>query len=163
MSLQPSFYHTPTSPQLMVQPDSYLTLHYQLATKNGVVVLTTLNSTPATLQMGAGNLAPFLEAVLLGLTEETHCTFLFQPEKAYGLRHDDFIQRIQRSTLEKYRLFDKEKALYQIGDIVAFTHAKGGGFNGVVRSLEEDTILFDFNHPLAGEVLLFEVHVISIL
>jgi FKBP-type peptidyl-prolyl cis-trans isomerase SlpA len=56
----------------IVTESAYLTLHYRLATADGTDLVTTFGSTPATLMLGQGQLAPFLEQRLLGMAEGTH-------------------------------------------------------------------------------------------
>ena len=53
----------------IVTESAYLTLHYRLATADGTDIVTTFGSTPATLMLGQGQLAPFLEQRLLGMAE----------------------------------------------------------------------------------------------
>ncbi len=51
---------------------------------------------------------------------------------------------------------------YKVGDLVDFAAPGGGRFAGVLRELNDEDALFDFNHPLAGQTLKFEVHIIGI-
>src|ERR1700744_6778711 len=55
----------------IVQPDSFLTLHYRLSGPDGAEVVSTFDDKPATLSLGAGQLAPAIEACLLGMEEGT--------------------------------------------------------------------------------------------
>ncbi|MDE2430609.1 MAG: peptidylprolyl isomerase, partial [Burkholderiales bacterium] len=66
----------------VVTADSYLTLHYRLATLEGDDIISTFHESPATLQMGTGQLAPQLEEALLGLEEGTHTTQELEPGRA---------------------------------------------------------------------------------
>jgi FKBP-type peptidyl-prolyl cis-trans isomerase SlpA len=52
---------------------------------------------------------------------------------------------------------------YVVGDLVDFAAPSGGRFAGVLRSVDEQGYIFDFNHPLAGQTLLFETKIIGIL
>ncbi len=149
---------TPSSP--VVIASSYLTLHYRLASLEGNNIVSTFEEKPATLQLGTGQLAPFLEACLLGLPEGAHTVFELQPEKAFGPRNPDLIQRISRATLDENSNAGDE---YVVGDLVEFNAPSGGRFAGVLRAIDADSALFDFNHPLAGQTLKFEVKIIGIL
>lgn len=144
----------------VVTSDAYLTLHYRLATLNDEDIISTFQDAPATLQMGTGQLAPGLEAALLGLEEGSHTTQELAPEQAFGARNPDLIQRVSRATLQGNSAFDKQ---YAIGDLVDFSAPSGGKFAGILRSIDEDGALFDFNHPLAGQTVLFETKIIGIL
>ncbi len=144
----------------VVTETAYLTLHYRLASLTGENIVSTFEEKPATLQFGQGQLAPFLEACLLGLEEGVHQTFELAPEQAFGPRNPELIQRISRATLEENSSMDEE---YRVGDLVDFAAPGGGRFAGVLREIDAQGALFDFNHPLAGQTLKFEVKIIGIL
>ena len=74
-------------PQAQVVPGAYLTLHYRLASLEGNDIVTTFNGNPATLELGSGQLAPFLEACLLGLPEGAEASFTLTPEQSFGDRN----------------------------------------------------------------------------
>lgn len=148
----------PTVP--VVTDAAYLTLHYRLASVDGADIVSTFHENPATLQLGTGQLAPFLETCLIGLPEGAHHTFDLPPEKAFGPRNPELLQRVSRSTLAQHSAADES---YVIGDLVEFAAPGGGRFAGVLRSLDADSALFDFNHPLAGQPLKFEVKIIGVL
>jgi FKBP-type peptidyl-prolyl cis-trans isomerase SlpA len=144
----------------IVTESAYLTLHYRLATADGTDLVTTFGSTPATLMLGQGQLAPPLEQRLLGMAEGTHTTFELGPNEAFGERNPDMIQAVSKKTLEENSV---PGADYQIGDLVDFAAPGGGRFAGVLREMRENDAIFDFNHPLAGQPLKFEVQLISVL
>lgn len=144
----------------VVTKSAYLTLHYRLATVDGTDIVTTFNGNPATLMLGQGQLAPVLEELLLGLPEGTHKTFELAAGQGFGDRNPDLIQHVTRATLDENSV---PGADYKIGDLVDFAAPGGGRFAGILRELGEDTAVFDFNHPLAGQPLKFEVNLISVL
>ncbi|HEV2608815.1 MAG TPA: peptidylprolyl isomerase [Noviherbaspirillum sp.] len=144
----------------VVTEAAYLTLHYRLASADGTDIVTTFKDNPATLQLGTGQLAPFLEACLLGLPEGAHRTFDLSPDQAFGPRNPDLIQRVSRTTLKENSQLGEE---YAVGDLVEFAAPGGGRFAGVLRDIDADGAVFDFNHPLAGQNLKFEVNIIGIL
>lgn len=139
---------------------SYLTLHYRLASKNGVEIISTFQESPATLQLGIGQLAPTLEECLIGLGEGAHQTFELPPEHAYGPRNPELLQHVALATLQENSALNEE---FVIGDMVEFNAPSGGKFAGVLRSIGQQSGLFDFNHPLAGQDIIFEVRIIGIL
>lgn len=144
----------------LVSESAYLTLHYRLASADGEDIVSTFGGTPATLQLGQGQLAPFLEECLLGLAEGTQRTFELPAEKAFGPRNPDLVQWVSRSTLAEHSQLGEE---YAIGDLVEFSPPGGGRFAGVLREMGADSALFDFNHPLAGQSMIFEVRIIGVL
>lgn len=149
-----------TSATPVVTESAYLTLHYRLAAMDGTNIVSTFEEKPATLQLGTGQLAPFLEACLIGLPEGAHQTFELPPEKAFGPRNPDLVQHVSRATLTENSNFGEE---YVVGDLVEFSAPGGGRFAGVLRSIDDESALFDFNHPLAGQSVKFEVKIIGIL
>jgi len=144
----------------VVTPSAYLTLHYRLATADGTDLITTFAGNPATLMMGQGQLAPFLEDALMGMAEGAHQTFELAPGQAFGERNNELVRDVTRATLEENSAPGNE---YRVGDLVDFAAPGGGRFAGVLRELRDDGATFDFNHPLAGQALKFEVKLISVL
>lgn len=144
-----------------VRPGSFLTLHYRLAGPDGQAIVNTFDDTPATLSLGTGELAPAMEARLIGLAEGTRASFDLPAGEAFGERNPQLLQRVKRSLLAE---IGDPQAEYHVGDVVQFPTPDGqGGYAGIVRELDDDALLFDFNHPLAGRPVTFEVHVIGVL
>lgn len=148
------------SPHLLVTEHAYLTLHYRLMSAEGKDIVTTFDGNPATLQLGTGQLAPFLEACLMGLAEGVHKVFDLPPERAFGPRNPELVRRVSSATLKENSQLGEQ---YAIGDLVEFAAPAGGRFAGVLRDVDEEGALFDFNHPLAGQSVKFEVRIIGIL
>ena len=147
-------------PLAVVTEGAYLTLHYRLATAEGADIVTTFNDNPATLQLGLGQLAPPLEACLLGLTEGATQTFDLPAGAAFGPRNPHLVQRVSRATLDENSQLGQS---YAVGDLVEFAAPAGGHFAGVLREIDEEGGLFDFNHPLAGRPVTFTVQIIGIM
>ncbi|MEP7057411.1 MAG: FKBP-type peptidyl-prolyl cis-trans isomerase [Caldimonas sp.] len=144
-----------------VQPGSFLTLHYRLAGPDGASIVDTFDAKPATLSLGTGELAPALEAQLLGLVEGAHDTFELGPGVAFGARNPELLQRVALALLREHG--DRDDA-YSVGDVVEFPAPNGAGrYAGVVREIGESSVLIDFNHPLAGQPVRFEVQLIGVL
>ncbi|NRF70140.1 FKBP-type peptidyl-prolyl cis-trans isomerase [Aquincola sp. S2] len=146
---------------ITIQEGSFLTLHYRLAGPDGADVINTFDGPPATLSLGSGQLAPAIEQRLLGLAEGAHETFQLAAGAAFGERNPSLLQRVKRALLDE--LGDPD-AQYGPGDVVQFPTPDGqGAYAGVVREVGDDWLLFDFNHPLAGQPVSFEVHVVGVL
>jgi FKBP-type peptidyl-prolyl cis-trans isomerase SlpA len=144
-----------------VQPGSFLTLHYRLAGPDGADVVNTFNDKPATLSLGTGELAPAVESRLVGLAEGARRSFALAAGEAFGPRNPELLQRVKLALL--HELGDAD-ATYSVGDVVQFQTPDGkGAYAGVVREVGDGWLLFDFNHPLAGQAVRFDVHVIGVL
>lgn len=153
-----------TSPRITV--GAFLTLHYRLAGPAGDVI-NTFGGPPATLTLGSGELSPAVEQRLLGLQEGTRTTFDLPPGEAFGERNPDMVLWVARKLLAELGDPDEQ---YAVGDVVQFPTPDGqGSYAGAVRELrpgpdgQPEAVLFDFNHPLAGQPVTFEVHVIGVL
>ena len=144
-----------------VQSGSFLTLHYRLAGPDGADLINTFHDKPATLSLGTGELAPAMEARLMGLPEGTHQSFALAAGEAFGDRNPELLQRVKRALLNE--LGDPDER-YSVGDVVQFPTPDGqGAYAGVVREVDGDVLVFDFNHPLAGRPVTFEVQLIGVL
>ena len=144
-----------------IQPGSFLTLHYRLAGLDGRAVIDTFAGPPATLSLGQGEMAPAMEARLIGLPEGAQQSFELGAGEAFGPRNPDMLQRVKLSLLNE---LGDPQATYAVGDVVQFPTPDGqGAYAGVVREVGGDWLLFDFNHPLAGQPVRLDVHVIGVL
>ena len=145
----------------LVAPGSFLTLHYRLTGPDGDELVNTFNDKPATLSLGSGELSPALEARLIGLSEGTRTVIQLEPGEAFGPRNPEMIQRVALSLLRKLGDLDET---WSVGDVVQFPTPDGqGSFAGVIREMVDDSAVFDFNHPLAGQSVSFEVQLIGVL
>lgn len=146
--------------------DSFLTLRYRLSGPDGAAVVDTFGGAPATLSLGTGELAPALEQRLLGLRAGERRTFALPPGEAFGARSDALVQRLGRAALAEAT--GEADEVYAVGDVVRFpmpesSPAGGGTVAGIVRAVDADAVVFDFNHPLAGRAATFEVEVLAVL
>ena len=143
-----------------VQPGSFLTLHYRLSGPAGDII-NTFDDKPATLSLGTGELSPAVEQRLLGLAEGTRTSFDLPAGEAFGERKADMQQWVARKLLQQ--LGDPLEK-YAVGDVVQFPTPDGlGQYAGAVIDSNATAVQFDFNHPLAGQPVTFEVQLIGVL
>ncbi|ARP94781.1 peptidylprolyl isomerase [Bordetella genomosp. 13] len=149
---------------VLIRPDSYLTLHYRIVLASGPaegsVFADTFDGRPATLQMGSGQWAPGLEAALLGHAEGERFSVTLAPADAYGERNPELIQRVTRAMLAEHAGAD---ATFDPGDLVEFAAPNGGRYSGILKEINDQWALFDFNHPLAGAALRIDVAILGVL
>ncbi|PMS36189.1 FKBP-type peptidyl-prolyl cis-trans isomerase SlpA [Trinickia symbiotica] len=143
-----------------VKPGSHVTLHYRLSLADGGDIVNTFADKPATLLIGAGQIAPPLEDILVGLKTGHHSTFRLGAGVAFGERNPDLVQRVSLAALRANGMVDDD---FTPGEVVEFNAPDGGRYAGVLKEIGETSALFDFNHPLAGQALAFEVKIIGIL
>ena len=128
----------------------------------GLVIVNTFESQPATLTLGTGELSPAIEQHLIGMEEGTQTVIELEPGEAFGDRQPDMVQWVARKLLNE--LGDPNEQ-YKEGDVVQFPTPDGlGSYAGAAIEVREDgAVLFDFNHPLAGQPVTFEVQLIGVL
>jgi FKBP-type peptidyl-prolyl cis-trans isomerase SlpA len=147
-----------------VTSTSFLTLHYRLSGPQGDII-NTFGGQPATLSLGTGELSPAVEQRLLGLEEGTHQRFELPAGEAFGPRNPEMLQWVAKKLLAQH---GDPLENYNVGDVVQFPAPSGEAngsatFAGAVREVQADKLLFDFNHPLAGQPVSFEVQLIGVL
>ena len=141
---------------MKITADSFVTLHYALRLEDGSEAVSTFDLSPATLQMGGGQMADTLEKCLLGLAQGERREFALAPADAFGEHNPRLVEWIARAALPA-GVELKENSL------IEFNAPNGEGFAGFCRQLTDTQALFDFNHPLAGKPITFAVHVIGVM
>ena len=97
----------------------------------------------------------------MGLSEGARATFELPAGEAFGQHNSEMVQWVSKRALREFGDPDEE---YAVGDVVQFPAPTGqGSFAGSVQQVTDEDVLFDFNHPLAGQPVTFEVQVIGIL
>ena len=135
---------------------STVTLHLSLTLEDGTVAESTFGSEPLTFTMGDGTLVHGLELALYGLVPGDVQRLELHPEQAFGLRDPANIHAIPRAD------FAPEIVL-KPGVIVGFETADGDELAGAILSLDEDSVEVDFNHPMAGHTIIFDVEIIDVV
>lgn len=143
-----------------VKTDSFLTLHYRLSFLNGADIANTFTDKPATVLIGGGQFSPGLEQALLGMEDGEHKTVKLSPDQGFGQRNPELVQKITLETLKQNSDPENE---FVPGDTVEFDAPHGGKYAGTLQSVDASGAWFDFNHPLAGKDLEFEIKIIAIL
>jgi len=141
--------------ELPIDQGTRVTLHFALRFEAGQLVDSTFEKAPATLDIGDENLPENFEAYLMGLKAGDHERFQVPPEKAFGQRNPNNIQTFKRHE------FSADMVL-EPGVVVSFADARQQELPGVIKRVEGDVVDVDFNHPLAGHTLEFEVQIIDV-
>lgn len=137
-----------------IGPDREVTLHFALRLENGEVVDSTFDKKPATFKVGDGNLLPGFEQQLYGFKAGDKRTLQVAPEQGFGQHNPQNVQVMPRSQFEGMELSE--------GLLVIFNDAANSELPGVVKTFDERQVTVDFNHPLAGKALTFEVEIIEV-
>lgn len=139
-----------------VQRDSAVLVHFVLKLEDGSTAESTRNNgKPALFRLGDGSLSDGLEAQLVGLRVGDKTRFSLAPDAAFGQTSPDLIQYFSRRDFVA-------AGEPEIGAIMLFTAMDGSEMPGVIREISGDSITVDFNHPLSGQTVHFEVEVLEI-
>jgi len=139
-----------------VQRDSAVLVHFTLKLEDGSTAESTrANGKPALFRLGDGSLSAALEQALLGLKAGESKQFTLAPEDAFGGVSPDLIQYFSRRDF-----IDAGEP--EVGAIMLFSGMGGSEMPGVIREVSGDSITVDFNHPLAGRRIQFDVEVLEI-
>jgi FKBP-type peptidyl-prolyl cis-trans isomerase SlpA len=143
-----------------VKADSFLTLHYRLSGTSGDVI-NTFGGQPATISLGTGELSLPMENCLIGMAEGQRQVFTLGAGEAFGTHNPQMVQWVSQDLLDR---MGTQGDQYSVGEVVEFPAPEGKGtYAGVVKTVKDAEVLFDFNHPLVDQALTFEVHVIGVL
>jgi FKBP-type peptidyl-prolyl cis-trans isomerase SlpA len=139
-----------------ISPGSRVTLHLSLTLEDGTVAESTFGADPYTFTMGDGTLLRGLEIALYGLYPGATQRLELTPAQTYGLRDPQLVHRMQRSA------FNTAIELAP-GVIVGFETPQGEELAGTVLHAGESMVEVDFNHPLAGHTLIFDVVILDVV
>ena len=140
---------------VVIAEGTIVTLHFSLTLKDGEVIDSTFNEEPATFTVGDGNLLAGFEESVLGLRAGAKEVFTIDPEKGFGQHNPSNIQVMPRDQ------FDDDITL-EAGLVLSFADAQNAELPGVVTEFDDKEVTVDFNHPLAGKNILFEVDIITV-
>ncbi|WP_051305755.1 FKBP-type peptidyl-prolyl cis-trans isomerase [Desulfogranum mediterraneum] len=139
---------------MQVQAGKTVSIHYTLRLENDVIYETTENEPPMSYTHGAGEIVAGLEKGVEGMRVGEQRSFKVEPEEGYGeVRLEALIEVPREHVPLEAR---------QVGEKIIAKGPQGQQLEGVVYEDKRDYLVVDFNHPLAGMVLHFEVSVVNI-
>lgn len=140
--------------ELRIGPDREVTLNFAIKLENGDVVDSTFGKQPATFKVGDGNLLPGFENALFGLKAGDRRELPITPEQGFGQPNEQNVQVMPRGQFQDMELSE--------GLLIIFNDAANAELPGVVKAFDADRVTIDFNHPLAGKMLRFEVEILAV-
>ncbi|MFH4490667.1 FKBP-type peptidyl-prolyl cis-trans isomerase [Vibrio diabolicus] len=136
--------------------ESVVTLHFTIKMKDGSVADSTHNmGKPAKFVMGDGSLSENFEQCLIGLETGAQKAIELKAEDAFGMPNPDHVHHMDRTKF----VGDTE---VEVGTIMAFSGPDGMEIPGIITEIAGDSVTVDFNHPLAGQDVTFEVEILSV-
>lgn len=140
---------------IKVGENTKVTLHFSLSLADGSVVDSTFDKAPASFEFGDGQLPDGFQGYLVGLVAGDKDVFMVPPEKSFGMPNPNNQQTMKRTD------FPADMELVE-GLMISFADANKSELPGVVRTFDDNEVVIDFNHPLAGETLKFIVEIQSV-
>ena len=139
-----------------ISEKSEVTLHFDLKLEDGSAADSTrVYNKPAKLVVGDGSLTVNFENCLLGLKAGDKKSFTLPADDAFGMPNPDNIYFLDRSK------FDASETL-EVGMIMGFAQNDGSELPGIIRAVEGHSVTVDFNHPLSGQTIIFDVEIIDV-
>jgi FKBP-type peptidyl-prolyl cis-trans isomerase SlpA len=138
---------------MQIERGTKVKLHFSLALEDGSLIDSNFDKQPASFIIGDGNLLPGFESVILGLESGQKREFTIPPENAFGQHNPQNVQDVDRTNFAEDKL--------EIGAVFSFQNGDGE-LPGVIIGIEGEKVMIDFNHPLAGQSILFKVEILQI-
>lgn len=138
----------------MVAVNYVLTVDGQIADQNP-------SGQPLEFICGTGMLLPKFEGALLGKEPGDKVSFTLAPADGYGEIQKEAIVELPKTIFSTPEGTIAEDILF-VGNIIPMSTADGQRLNGVVKEVKDEAIVMDFNHPMAGKTLNFDVEVVSV-
>lgn len=141
---------------MAIGSDSEVILHFDLKLEDGSAADSTrVNNKPAKMVMGDGSLTANFEACLLGLKKGDKKAFTLQANDAFGEPNPNNVHYMDKSRFAADMKVEE-------GMILAFAQPDGSEIPGIIRSTAGNSVTVDFNHPLAGQTVIFDVEIIDV-
>ena len=139
-----------------IKANSAVTLHFTIKLKDGSIADSTHNmGKPAKLVIGDGSLSDNFELCLIGLSAGESKTIELKAEDAFGLSNPDNIHHMDRAKFAG-------NTEVEVGTIMAFSGRDGLEIPGIITAIAGDSVTVDFNHPLTGQDVIFNVEILSV-
>lgn len=139
---------------MQVTSGNTVKVHYTGRLEDGSEFDSSVDRDPLELVIGDGTVIEGFEAAVIGMTVGERKTVVIPPDKGYGVRHKEMVQKIDRSTIPKELELEQGAKLQAEGEDTSLVLT--------VIEIKEKTVTLDANHPLAGRDLTFEIELISI-
>ena len=141
----------------MIKKGSVVSFEYTLLEDNGKVIESNQGQNPVTYTHGQREIIPGLEKAFSEMEVNEEKSIRLQPEEAFGPVDPNRFQEVPKTEIPAAGL--------KVGATLTARSSKGEDqVNQVihVREVKPETVILDFNHPLAGKTLDFKVKVLGI-
>jgi FKBP-type peptidyl-prolyl cis-trans isomerase 2 len=144
------------STQKSIERGSQVRLDYTGKLESGEVFDTSAGKHPLEFVLGSGQIIPGLEKGLLGMKNGEKKTIAVIPEEAYGQPNPTLVQELPKGPLPP-------NMELKVGMVLLIRTPDGHPMPVKVNEVKDATVVLDFNHPLAGKKLFFEVDILNVI
>lgn len=138
----------------MIEEGKRVSIEYTLRLDDGTEVATNVGDEPLIYEHGAGQILPALEAELAGLSVSDTKEVQLSVEQGYGDVNPDAFREVDIERVP-------EEAR-QVGTLLVMAEDDPNQRTVRVHEVRDETVVIDFNHPLAGEALNFSVTIVAV-
>ena len=139
---------------MMIENGKQVAIEYSVFLDDNTKVDSNVGKDPLIFLFGADQILPALEESLSGLEVGDSREVTLPPEKAYGAVNPDAYKEVESKLIPEDLRFE--------GALLVVSDEQFGEMLIRVDSLKGDQVVLDFNHPLAGKTLKFDVRVIDV-
>lgn len=141
---------------MIISENKVVSLHYilRIGDENGELIEETYGSDPLQYIQGVGMMISGFEKNLTGKSVGEKYNFILSPSEAYGeINEDDIVTVPIENFADTSGKVDRSQL--EVGSPIYMTDDHGHQFTGMIREIKLDTVVVDFNHPMAGQQLHF--------
>ncbi|OYT12193.1 MAG: peptidylprolyl isomerase [Bacteroidetes bacterium 4572_112] len=146
----------------MIAKNKVVSLHYVLkeGTKEGEVIEETAGQEPMVFLYGVGQMIPKFEDEINGKTKGDKAEFGIKAAEAYGELDESAVITLPIDVFKNEGAVDLE--MLKVGNVLPMQDGDGNRMDGIVTDVDEKEVKMDFNHPMAGKDLYFEIEVVEV-
>ena len=138
-----------------VKTGQFVSVHYKGTLQNGEVFDTSEGRHPLEVQIGEGQIISGFENALMGMSLNEKKVFTLEPEEAYGQKDESLTHSFPRADVPA-------ETNPEVGQTVALCSSEGQQVPALITEMDDEKVVLDLNHPLAGQTLTFDIEVVGI-
>lgn len=140
---------------MKIANDTVVSLDYRLHLGDGVVIDQSEPGDPLVYLHGHEEIVPGLERALEGKGKGDTVQAVVTPEDGYGDYDPEGVEEVAKTELPSHLTLE-------VGEIITGTDPDGDEVDFLIKEVKQDTVVLDFNHPMAGKTLHFDVTVLDV-
>ena len=140
---------------MAIEPNQVVTINFTIKDSKGTIVDSTVGQEPYTFLSDSDQMLPKVEDVLRGMKVGTKSNVVLSPDDAYGEYEEDAIMVAKRAD------FPTDAELKE-GITFSTLDEDGQEMSATIKQINGDEITVDYNHPLAGETLSFDLELLEV-